>query len=97
MNIDLKKLNSGLNKMTGYDYEKAEEEARMLGTQIIDVSLSKTFHAVLAARALKIPVDEVLSLPIREYQHVTNAVGNFLFGGADPENPASPEKSEAAQ
>lgn len=95
MKIDYKKLEAGLNKMTGYDFEKAEEEARALGIQIIDVSLSKMFHALLAAKALKINVDDIRALPLREYQQVTNSVGLFLFAGAIQDE-ASHEKSEDA-
>lgn len=94
MTVDYKKLNQNLNKMTGYDYEKAEEEARMLGAQILDVALSKTFHAVLAAKALGVPPDDIRALPLREYQRVTNTVGSFLFGGADQDAEALQEKSE---
>ena len=79
LNIDYVKIQAELESMTGHDFEKAEQSARMLGDRTIDLALSRNFHAILAAKALQVPIDDIKDLPIRDYQKVTSIVASFLF------------------
>ena len=83
---DAKKLNDGLNKLTGADFAAAEREARERGEQTMDVVISRTFHAILAAKVFGVPPEDVIELPIREYTVITGDVGSFLL---------APEQSKA--
>lgn len=76
---DAKKLQNGLEQLTGAEFAVAEREARERGEQAMDIVISRTFHAVLAAKALKVPVEDIIELPIREYTVITGDVGSFLL------------------
>lgn len=76
---DAKKLQNGLEQLTGAEFAAAEREARERGEQAMDIVISRTFHAVLAAKALKVPVEDIIELPIREYTVITGDVGSFLL------------------
>lgn len=76
---DAKKLRDGLGKLTGADFAKAEKEARERGEQAVDIVISRTFHAVVAAKALGVVPEDIIELPIREYTVITGDVGSFLL------------------
>lgn len=76
---DAKKLHDGLNKLTGTDFAKAERDARERGEQAVDIVISRTFHAILAAKVFGVPPEDVIALPIREYTVITGDVGSFLL------------------
>lgn len=86
--IDLKKLDNGLKKLTGYDLEAIEKEERMTGNNQPELTLSKSFQARLAAKALDMNVHDLKALPLREYNSVCAAVFAFLFNpSAEAESP----------
>lgn len=94
--IDIKKLEEGLNSLTGLHFEQAEKQERLTGNVTPDLSFSKSFQARLAAFALDMNVHDIKELPLKEYSLVTQKVSNFLFSGSAEEEIASP-KSESAQ
>lgn len=77
--IDLKAIESGLENMTGFDFEVAERDARAAGDTLPDITFSKNFQARLAARAMGVHVNDVCALPIRDFNAATMKVNNFLF------------------
>ncbi len=79
MEIDYKKLSAGLDELTGRDYADAEKQLRLLGEATGDITFNKTFSAIIAAKILKVPVDDIQDLPIRDYVAVTTMVNNFLL------------------
>lgn len=79
------KLKENLEKLTGRDFTKAETEARMEGDKSIDIMLSRTFYAAVAAKALGVPLPDIQDLPIKEYSMITGDVGNFLLGQLEAE------------
>lgn len=81
--IDFDKLTKGLNALTGYDYEAAEKQARALGDTSAEIGLSKTFQAILAAKALGVKPDDLKALPIKDYAQAMAQVFGFLFGASD--------------
>lgn len=80
--IDLEKLDAGLNKLRGYDMEEAESAERAAGNTFVNLSLTKSFQARLAAKALQMNPHDLKELPLKEYNDVCNRVFLFLFGGA---------------
>ena len=87
--IDFEKLNEGLNNLRGYEFELAETQERAAGNTFADLSFTKGFQARLAAMALKIPVDEIKALPLKEFVKVCGAVFNFLFVPSDSATPST--------
>ena len=88
--LDTSKLTEKLNELKGIDFEKCEREERIAGNNSVDVTLSKSFQARLAARALKCNPYDIKELPLKEYSKVVMEVMGFLFGdlGKD-ETPSS--------
>lgn len=69
-----------LESLTGQDLISASNQARVLGDNSPVPELSKTYLAVVAAKAGKVPVDLILSLPAKDFTTVTMTVQNFLLG-----------------
>ena len=72
--MDTTNLQAGLEALTGYDFEQAENAERTAGN-----SFSKGFQARLAAKALGVSITDIKNLGIREYAVITTKVMNFLF------------------
>ncbi len=79
--IDYEKLQEGLTKLRGLDFEEAERAERAAKADYIspNIAFSKSFQARLAAQALGINYHDLKNLPLKEYLKVTTAVFNFLF------------------
>lgn len=76
---DSEKLSEGLNALTGKDFQEAEAAARRSGDQTLDICMSRTFHAALAAKCFGVPLPEITKVSIREYARITNDVAVFLL------------------
>ncbi|MBD3878219.1 MAG: hypothetical protein SR1Q5_00835 [Quinella sp. 1Q5] len=76
--IDFKKLEEGLNKLSGYDLLSLEQEERIAGNTTLELSTSKSFQARLAAKALNMNVHDLKALPLREFNAVCLQVFSFL-------------------
>jgi len=72
-------LTLDLEGLTGKDLVDATKEARLLGDVSTVQELSPTYLAVVAAKAAKVPVDMILSLPAKDFTAIKTAVQNFLF------------------
>ena len=66
MDIDLTKLNAGLEDLTGKDLEKLEKIARSLGETMPEITLSKKYQALVAAKALGVKYDDITDLPAKK-------------------------------
>lgn len=92
MAIDLNKLDEGLKKLRGLDFEQAETQTRM-GTNINlvvpAISFVKEFQARLAAAALEVPYADIAELPLQKYNRVCQTVQNFLNATSDDETPVT--------
>lgn len=80
MKIDYEKLKNGLEQLNGNDYIEAEHEAKHKGDTSIEPTFSKTFQAVVAAKALGVEYEAITKLKFREFTTVTLAVFVFLGG-----------------
>ena len=89
MKIDYDKLQSGLNKLTGLDFEQCEAAERAAGNTFPEITFSKSFQARLAARALNINPHDIKNLPVRDYQRVCSTCFGFLFGSLESATPAA--------
>lgn len=83
---EIAELNFDFDKITGSQIIAAEKEARALGDTTPDACYSKTFQAILAAKATteSIIVDDILNLPGADFIQITTETSNFLFGWALP-------------
>lgn len=72
-------LELDLDGLTGNDLIAAEKETRAMGSQTPVVEFSKTYQAVVGAKAANVPVDMITSLPAREFSRITVYVANFLL------------------
>lgn len=86
--MDTSKLDEGLNKLRGLDFEQCEAAERATGNNYPELSFNKSFQARLAAKALGVPVADVKELPLKEYNRVCQSVFGFLFGNSDDATPA---------
>lgn len=75
--MDTTNLQAGLEALTGYDFEQAENAERTAGNMTPDISFSKGFQARLAAKALGVSITDIKNLGIREYAVITTKVMNF--------------------
>lgn len=84
--LDVEKLETGLNKLTGLDLLELEKEERLAGNTTIELTTSKSFQARLAARALGMNVHDLKEMPLREFNQVCVRVFGFLndMGAAEP-------------
>ncbi|AJQ29021.1 phage tail assembly protein [Pelosinus fermentans] len=72
-------LNLDLEALTGKDLLEASREVRTIGETSPVVELSKSYYAVVGAKAAKVPIDLVLALPAKEFSQLTVEVQSFLF------------------
>ena len=93
---DKDKLEKALRAMSGNDFMKAEKAARQEGDQSMDIMTSRMFYAALAARAFKMPLPDLLELPLKEVAVITGDVGTFLLApdAVKKESQTSSEKSQ---
>ena len=89
--LDTAKLEEGLAKLRGLDFEQCEAAERAAGNTFPEISFQKSFQARLAAKALGVNPHDIKELPLREYNSVCQRVFNFLFTSSDGETPS--EKS----
>jgi hypothetical protein len=76
---EYKELNIDLDSLTGRDIINAAQEARTLEGPVPVPELSKAYHAVIAAKAAKVPVEMLLKLPAKDFSKITLLVENFLL------------------
>ena len=77
--IDIKNIEDALKSVTGRDFLTAERQARQMGDQTASIVLSSQFQAVLLANALKVPVEDIEELPVKDFVQALSKVNTFLF------------------
>ena len=76
---DKTKLDEGLSKLTGLDYEAAARRFKATNKDFFGViQLENGFMIELAAAALGINANELKALSLREYFNICNEVQRFL-------------------
>lgn len=94
--VDTSNLKEKLEKLRGVDFEECERDERSAGNNAVDVTLSKSFQARLAAKALGCNPYDIKELPLKKYSKVVMEVMTFLFGTSETEE-TPPNGSEAQQ
>lgn len=87
--MDISKLNEGLEKLTGIDFESAEKRVRTVGDTTPIIQLSVKFQLELAAIALGTNANEIKALPIRKFNQILSRTQNFLYDFSDENETAS--------
>ncbi len=72
-------LTLDLDALTGQQLIESETETRALGDRTPMLEVSKSYQAVIAAKAAKVPCDLIKTLPAKEFSKVTVMVQNFLL------------------
>lgn len=74
-----KTLTFYFDTLTGEDIEAVEEELQDQNKYVLTPEISSAFQSTLAARAAKVPADEIRRLPVRDYMQIKNKARNFLI------------------
>ena len=73
-----KSLTFYFERLTGEDVEAVELELQQRNIIVLDASISSAFQSTIAARAARIPSDELRLLPMTDYMRIKNAARDFL-------------------
>lgn len=65
--------------LTGEDIEAVEEELQDQNKYVLSPEISSAFQSALAARAAKIPADDIRRFPVKDYMAIKNKARNFLI------------------
>ena len=68
------------DKLTGNDLIAAEAEARLLKAGEASVFASMKYQAVVAAKAIGCPVDDIFDLGATDFKAIITPTINFLVG-----------------
>lgn len=66
-------------QIRGKDLIAAEKEVRAMGDTTPSVFLSMNFQAVVAAKLLGVPVEDIQELPATDFRNIVVPVANFLL------------------
>ena len=76
----VKEIELDLLSLTGDDCIRAQEELLTEGVTSMLWEFDKRYLAALAARALKVPTEDIRALPIIDFTLITMNISNFLMG-----------------
>lgn len=73
-------VNLDFEKLTGNDMIQAEKEARAMGVGEASVLASMKYQAIIAAKAIGCPVDDLFELGAADFKNIVKEATNFLLG-----------------
>lgn len=73
-------VNIDFEKLTGNDMIQAEKEARAMGVGEASVLASMKYQAIIAAKAIGCPVDDLFELGAVDFKNITKEAAGFLLG-----------------
>jgi hypothetical protein len=73
------KLTFYFDNLTGEDIEAVETELQDQNKYVLSPEISSAFQCILAARAAKVPADEIRRLPVADYMKIKNKARDFLI------------------
>ncbi len=76
----VKEVTLDFDKLTGNDMIQAEAEARALRAGEASVLASMKFQAIIAAKAIGCPVDDIFELGAADFKAILGPTANFLLG-----------------
>lgn len=65
--------------LSGRDLTLAERESRAMGDNAASMFVSMNFQAIVAAKLLKVPVDDILDLPTADFKKLVVPVMRFFL------------------
>lgn len=75
----VKKLTLVMEDLKGSDLISAEKQARAMGDLTPQVYLSSLFQAILGAKLIGIPVEDLEEWAANDFSKIVGAVSGFLF------------------
>lgn len=76
---EITELKYDFEVLTGKDLVDAEQELLAHKYQVTVAELSKPYHAIVFAKAAKIPFEMVLQLGVKDFSDVTMVAQDFLL------------------
>lgn len=76
---DVNEVVLDFNKITGATLLAAEHEARTRGEDSMSVFVSMQYQAILAAKIIGVPVEDIEELPGNDFKNIVLSVANFLL------------------
>lgn len=73
-------VNLDFEKLTGNDMIQAEKVARAMGVGEASVLASMKYQAIIAAKAIGCPVDDLFELGAVDFKNIAKETTNFLLG-----------------
>lgn len=67
------------DSITGHDLIDAEKTLRALGDTTPTAYLSMNYHAIITAKLMGVPVDDILEMNATDFKNITVAVAVFLL------------------
>ena len=77
---EVKEVKLDFEAIRGKDLIAAEKEVRKMGDTTPSVFLSMDFQALVAAKLIGVPVEDVLDMPSADFSPLVLPVANFLLG-----------------
>lgn len=76
---DVNEVVLDFNKITGATLLSAEREARTRGEDSMSVFVSMQYQAIVAAKIIGVPVEDIEELPGNDFKNIVLSVANFLL------------------
>lgn len=76
---DVNEVVLDFNKITGATLLAAEREARTRGEDGMSVFVSMQYQAIVAAKIIGVPVEDIEELPGNDFKNIVLSVANFLL------------------
>lgn len=77
---EVKEVKLDFEAICGKDLIAAEKEVRKMGDTTPSVFLSMDFQALVAAKLIGVPVEDVLDMTSADFKNLVLPVANFLLG-----------------
>lgn len=77
---EVKEVKLDFEAIRGKDLIAAEKEVRKMGDTTPSVFLSMEFQALVAAKMIGVPVEDILGMPSTDFKNLVLPVANFLLG-----------------
>ena len=82
-------LDLNLDALTGKDLLAVTRELQAAKEPVLSPNTDARYHAAVAARAARVPVELIHALPARDFTRVTVEVQGFLLGADSETSPSA--------
>lgn len=96
--VEYREINLNLEGLTGADIVRVETELTAQGKIVVSGDFSKVYLSRVAAKAAKLPVEELEKLDARDFTKLTNEVQAFLLEpDSSAESDEQPEETVSTE